>query len=78
MSQSVITIGWTVRGDLRVDDIVEDQPIIEVKFYNTRPITRLAKLELLLELVGIATNTVELTEEPIMEVNNGNKEGTEE
>ena len=64
MTGPVLTIGWTVRGDLRVDDIAEDQPIIEVKFFNTRHITRLEKLELLLELVRIATNTVELTTEP--------------
>jgi len=67
MPGPVLTIGWTVRGDLRIDDIVEDQPIIEVKFYNTRPITRLEKLDILLELIGIAMNTVELTTEPVIE-----------
>ena len=57
----ILDIAWTVAGDLRVDDIKEDQPKLVINFLDSRQKPRLEKLEFLLEIVQAALNTSELT-----------------
>ncbi len=44
---SAISISWTIGGDLRVDDEVEDQPKLLVNFYEWRRFTPTEKIALL-------------------------------
>ena len=55
-----LSLSWTVAGDLRLDDITEDQPKLHVNFYDWRRLTRTEKLRLLRIMVETALETPEL------------------
>lgn len=56
-----ILVGWTTRGNLRVDDTETNTPLAIICFF--RDATRLEKLDFLHKLIEEALNTPELTEE---------------
>lgn len=59
---SGVTPFWTIAGDLRFDDLEEDQPKLTVNFHDWRGLTRDKKLRLLAALVEAANQQPELKE----------------
>lgn len=54
-----LRISWTFGGNLAVDDIAEDQPMLEVKFFEWARFSPAQKLNLLRSIVDAAEGKAE-------------------
>ena len=66
MTDPMIAVGWSNQGNIRIQS-ANHTPMLEIRFFNTNPLTRLEKLSMLYELLQMMLNTPELTEEPVIE-----------
>ena len=67
--EPMIAVGWSNQGNIRIQS-ANHTPMLEIRFFNTNPLTRLEKLSMLYELIQMMLNTAELTEEPVIEQEN--------